>query len=133
MRVRIDITSDGRDSLKNVPIGSTYVAGGADSKGYYIFMENNSPEVKKDEKARIRTEDTIRDRVLSLTQDKLGILSSRITPEADLTKDLNMDSLDGVELIMALEEEFDIEIQDEDMERVKTVQDAINYICKRLL
>ena len=63
-----------------------------------------------------------------LIAEQLGVDADKVTPEASFIEDLGADSLDLVEFIMALEEEFDIEIPDEDAVNLKTVQDAINYI-----
>ena len=68
-------------------------------------------------------------RVKEIIINKLGVEDSQITLEASFTNDLGADSLDTVELVMALEEEFDIEISDEDAEKIVTVQDAIDYIA----
>ena len=70
----------------------------------------------------------IASRVKAIIVDKLGVDESEVTPEASFTNDLGADSLDTVELIMAFEEEFDVEIPDTDAEKIKTVQDVINYI-----
>lgn len=70
----------------------------------------------------------ILDRIKQIVADQLGIDEDQIVPEASFIDDLGADSLDIVELIMALEEEFDMEIPDEDAEKIKTVQDAIDYI-----
>jgi len=67
-------------------------------------------------------------RIKQIIADQLGIDEDQIVPEAAFIDDLGADSLDIVELIMALEEEFDMEIPDEDAEKIKTVQDAIDYI-----
>ena len=69
-------------------------------------------------------------RVKAIIVDKLGVDENEVTPEASFTNDLGADSLDTVELVMALEEEFDIEIPDEDAEKIQTVQDAIDYITE---
>lgn len=74
------------------------------------------------------TKDNIFDKVKEIIVDQLGVKASEVTPEASFIDDLGADSLDIVELIMALEEEFDIEIPDEDAEKITTVQDAIDYI-----
>jgi len=63
--------------------------------------------------------------------DKLGVEESQITPEASFIDDLGADSLDTVELIMALEEEFDLEIPDEDAESLTTVKAVIEYITDK--
>ena len=62
--------------------------------------------------------------------EQLGISEDEIVPEASFIDDLGADSLDLVELIMALEEEFDMEISDDDAEKIQTVQDAITYISE---
>ena len=67
-------------------------------------------------------------RVKKIIVDKLGVEEAEVTNEASFTNDLGADSLDTVELIMALEEEFNVEIPDEDAEKMKTVGDAIKYI-----
>jgi acyl carrier protein len=68
------------------------------------------------------------DKVKAVISDKLEVEASKITPEANFTDDLGADSLDVVELVMALEEEFDIEIPDEEAEKLQTVQAVIDYI-----
>lgn len=68
------------------------------------------------------------DKVKEIIVDQLGVEEDAVTMEASFVDDLGADSLDIVELIMALEEEFDIEIPDEDAEKISTVGDAVNYI-----
>ncbi|MGF1576085.1 MAG: acyl carrier protein [Synechococcaceae cyanobacterium RM1_1_27] len=72
--------------------------------------------------------DEIYSRVRKIVADQLGVEDGKITPEANFQNDLGADSLDTVELVMAFEEEFDIEIPDEDAEGITTVQDAVTYI-----
>jgi len=67
-------------------------------------------------------------KVISIIAEQLGMDEEEIKLEASFVDDLGADSLDIVELVMALEEEYGIEIPDEDAEKIKTVQDAINYI-----
>ncbi|KIE88452.1 putative acyl carrier protein [Actinobacillus pleuropneumoniae] len=62
--------------------------------------------------------------------DQLGVKAEDVKPEASFIEDLGADSLDTVELVMALEEEFDIEIPDEEAEKITTVQSAIDYVTK---
>ncbi len=68
------------------------------------------------------------DKVKEITVEQLGCEEDAVTPEASFVDDLEADSLDVVELMMALEEEFDIEIPDEEAEKISTVNDAVNYI-----
>ena len=70
----------------------------------------------------------IESRVKAIIVDKLGVDESEVAPEASFTNDLGADSLDTVELIMQLEEEFGIEIPDDDAEKITTVQAAIDYL-----
>ena len=75
------------------------------------------------------------DRVRKIIAEQLGVEESEITPQTSFVEDLNADSLDLVELIMSLEEEFSkegksIEISDEDAEKIATVQDAVNFIVE---
>ncbi len=71
---------------------------------------------------------SVYEEVKNLVSSELKVKPEEIKPESDFTKDLNADSLDVVEFIMALEEKFDIKIPDEDAEKIKTVQDVVNYI-----
>lgn len=68
------------------------------------------------------------DKVKSIIAEQLGVKIEEVTPQASFIDDLGADSLDTVELVMALEEEFGIEIPDEDAEKMTTVTDAIKYI-----
>ncbi|WP_249870231.1 acyl carrier protein [Oceanobacillus saliphilus] len=68
------------------------------------------------------------DRVKAIIVDRLDVDESKITMEASFKDDLEADSLDVVELVMELEDEFDTEIADEDAEKINTVGDAVNYI-----
>ena len=71
---------------------------------------------------------TVFDRLKGIITEQLGVDEEDITPEARFVDDLNADSLDLVELIMSLEEEFGVEIPDEDAEKIVTVQNAASYI-----
>ena len=73
----------------------------------------------------------IDEKVIDIIVDKLGVDRSEATPEAVFVDDLGADSLDLVELIMAMEEEFGMEIADEDAEKLRTVQDVINFVSAR--
>lgn len=68
------------------------------------------------------------DRVKEIIAEQLGVDGDQVTQNASFTDDLGADSLDTVELVMALEEEFDLEIPDEDAEKIVTVNDAIKYL-----
>ena len=68
------------------------------------------------------------DRVKKVVVEQLDVAEDEVTAQASFVEDLGADSLDVVELVMGLEEEFDIEIPDEDAEKIATVQDAISYI-----
>ncbi|MEK6715381.1 MAG: acyl carrier protein [Candidatus Omnitrophota bacterium] len=70
----------------------------------------------------------VTDKVKSIIAEQLGVKVEEVTPQASFIDDLGADSLDTVELVMALEEEFGIEIPDEDAEKMGTVGDAIKYI-----
>ena len=71
---------------------------------------------------------TIVERVTKLVCEQLGVKEEEVTPEASFVEDLGADSLDTVELVMALEEEFETEIPDEEAEKITTVKEAIHYI-----
>ncbi|MDO5088472.1 MAG: acyl carrier protein [Leptotrichiaceae bacterium] len=68
------------------------------------------------------------DKIKSIVVEQLGVDEDQVTEDASFIDDLGADSLDTVELIMAFEEEFDIEIPDEDAQKIKTVKDVIEYI-----
>ncbi len=71
-------------------------------------------------------------KVKEIIAEKLGVEEAKVTPDASFVDDLGADSLDQVELIMAFEDEFDVEIPDEDAEKLQTVQDALNYLENKL-
>jgi acyl carrier protein len=71
------------------------------------------------------------ERLKKIVVEQLGVEEDQVTPEASFVDDLNADSLDLVELIMSLEEEFGAEISDEDAEKIRTVQDAVEYVEER--
>lgn len=70
----------------------------------------------------------VMERVTKVIVDRLGVDESEVKPEASFRDDLGADSLDVVELVMEFEDEFDMEISDEDAENIKTVGDAVKYI-----
>ncbi|MDH3639775.1 MAG: acyl carrier protein [Gammaproteobacteria bacterium] len=71
---------------------------------------------------------SVEERVKKIVVEQLGVGEDQVTPEASFVDDLGADSLDTVELVMALEEEFNTEIPDEEAEKITTVQQAIDYI-----
>jgi len=73
---------------------------------------------------------SIEKRVKEIVAEQLGVDEAQVTNEASFMDDLGADSLDTVELVMALEEEFEVEISDEDAEKIQTVQDAVDYITE---
>ncbi len=75
-------------------------------------------------------QDNIQDRLRDLLVNDYNALAEKVTPEASFIDDLELDSLDTVEMIMSIEEEFIIEIPDEDAEKLKTVGEAVAYLEK---
>lgn len=73
----------------------------------------------------------VQPKVKDIIVEQLGVDPEKVKPEASFIDDLGADSLDIVELVMAMEEEFDIEIPDEDAEKLKTVQDVSNYLATK--
>lgn len=71
---------------------------------------------------------SVQPRVKKIIEEQLGVDPDRVKPEASFIDDLGADSLDIVELVMAMEEEFDLEIPDEDAEKLRTVQDVYKYL-----
>ena len=71
-------------------------------------------------------------KVKEIIVEQLGVNEEQITPEASFIDDLGADSLDTVELVMAFEEKFDLEIPDEDAEKMRTVGDAVSYLKEKL-
>jgi len=74
----------------------------------------------------------IEERVKKIVVDQLGVREDQVTPDASFVDDLGADSLDTVELVMALEEEFNLEIPDEDAENIRTIGEAVEYIKEHL-
>ena len=72
------------------------------------------------------------DRIIKMIADQLQIDEEQVKPDASFMDDLGADSLDTVELIMALEEEFDIEIPDSEAEKIRTVQQALDYLGENI-
>ena len=72
----------------------------------------------------------VQDKMIDIIVEQLSVDRDKVVPEASFVDDLGADSLDLVELIMAMEEEFDVEIPDEEAEKITTVQHAIDYVAK---
>ena len=77
-------------------------------------------------------EKTVEQKVFDIIVEQLKVSPEEVVLEASFIEDLGADSLDLVELIMAMEEEFGLEISDEDAEKIQTVQDAVNYITEHI-
>ncbi len=75
---------------------------------------------------------SIEERVKNIIVEQLGVDADQVTTDASFVEDLGADSLDTVELVMAFEEEFDLEIPDEDAEKMQTVGDAVSYLDEHL-
>jgi acyl carrier protein len=75
---------------------------------------------------------SLENRVTDIIVEQLGISREEVVPDASFVEDLGADSLDIVELVMAIEEEFDIEIPDEDAEKMQTIRDAMAYLKERV-
>jgi acyl carrier protein len=74
----------------------------------------------------------VEDKVKDIIVEELGVEREKLTSEASFMEDLGADSLDTVELVMAFEKEFDIDIPDEDAEKLRTVGDAMNYLHQKI-
>ena len=77
-------------------------------------------------------EKAVEKKVIEIIVEQLGVSAEEVALEASFIDDLGADSLDLVELIMAMEEEFGLEISDEDAEKIQTVQDVVNYISEHI-
>ncbi len=77
-------------------------------------------------------EKSMEQKVIDIIVEQLKVSPEEVTLEASFIEDLGADSLDLVELIMAMEEEFGLEISDEDAEKIQTVQDAVNYVTEHV-
>jgi acyl carrier protein len=94
-------------------------------------MSDFSPQLSGSLVTKMKEEDgmaSVEEKVKSIIVDQLGVNEAEVTGSASFVDDLGADSLDTIELVMAFEEAFGIEIPDEDAEKIKTVQNAIEYI-----
>ena len=82
--------------------------------------------------ADVKAKANVAEKIKQIVTEQLGVDEAEVTPTASFVDDLGADSLDTVELVMAFEEAFDIEIPDEDAEKIRTVQDAITYVEKKV-
>jgi acyl carrier protein len=89
-------------------------------------------EAEKNEYAKGGIHMAVEEKVKAIIAEQLGVKQEEVTPTASFIDDLGADSLDTVELVMALEEEFGVEIPDEDAEKITTVGDAIKYIDEKI-
>jgi acyl carrier protein len=82
--------------------------------------------------ADVKEKPNVAEKIKQIVSEQLGVDEAEVTPTASFVDDLGADSLDTVELVMAFEEAFEIEIPDEDAEKIRTVQDAIAYVGKKV-
>ena len=87
---------------------------------------------KREEKIPEEKKQELFNRIKPIIASQLGVDTEKVTPSAKISDDLGADSLDSIELVMALEEEFNIEILDEDAEKIKTIDDIIVYLAGRI-
>jgi acyl carrier protein len=95
-----------------------------------LRLRNPRTEFKSNRGKRGETMAAVDEKVKQIIVEQLGVDEGEVTSSASFVDDLGADSLDTVELVMAFEEAFDIEIPDEDAEKIRTVQDAVDYIGK---
>ena len=93
-----------------------------------VFFKDSIKAVYRVTLMEWKTMSSIEERVIKMVAEQLGVKEEDVKSTSSFVEDLGADSLDTVELIMALEEEFDAEIPDEEAEKISTVQDAISYI-----
>jgi acyl carrier protein len=96
--------------------------------GEALSLAGRSPAETEGDDNRMPT--AVEEKVKQIIVEQLGVDEGEVTPNASFVDDLGADSLDTVELVMAFEEAFDIEIPDEDAEKIRTVKDAIDYVDK---
>jgi acyl carrier protein len=104
------------------------LAGRALQPGAPVLAGRSSAQSRENVPAKRREWMNIEEKVKGIIVEQLGVDEEEVTPTASFVDDLGADSLDQVELVMAFEEEFKLEINDEDAEKIKTVHDAVTYI-----
>jgi acyl carrier protein len=82
--------------------------------------------------ADVKAKANVAEKIKQIVSEQLGVDEAEVTPTASFVDDLGADSLDTVELVMAFEEAFEIEIPDEEAEKIRTVQDAVTYVEKKV-
>jgi acyl carrier protein len=82
--------------------------------------------------ADVKAKANVAEKIKQIVAEQLGVDEGEVTPTASFVDDLGADSLDTVELVMAFEEAFEIEIPDEEAEKIRTVQDAVTYVEKKV-
>jgi len=82
--------------------------------------------------ADVKAKANVAEKIKQIVSEQLGVDEGEVTPTASFVDDLGADSLDTVELVMAFEEAFEIEIPDEEAEKIRTVQDAVTYVEKKV-
>jgi len=82
--------------------------------------------------ADVKAKTNVAEKIKQIVSEQLGVDEAEVTPTASFVDDLGADSLDTVELVMAFEEAFEIEIPDEEAEKIRTVQDAVTYVEKKV-
>ena len=105
-------------------------------RGCFPYNTAPTPDPRPTQTRQVSQKDitvmsTVEQQVKAIVAEQLGVKQEQVTSEASFVDDLGADSLDTVELVMALEEEFEIEIPDEDAEKITTVHQAIDYINER--
>ena len=83
--------------------------------------------------ADVKAKTNVAEKIKQIVSEQLGVDEAEVTPTASFVDDLGADSLDTVELVMAFEEAFEIEIPDEEAEKIRTVQDAVTYVEKKVV
>jgi acyl carrier protein len=94
----------------------------------FVWLRSAPPHIEQFAKQGGTGLATVLERVQGIVAERLGVEENQVTENAAFIEDLNADSLDLVEVIMAMEQEFDVEISDEDAEKIRTVGDAVSYI-----